>query len=142
MTDKISKSRRSANMAAIKSKDMKPEMAVRKMVHALGYRYRLHRRDLPGKPDLVFGPRRKVIFVHGCFWHMHPKETCLDARRPKSNTGYWTPKLARNVVRDSAHAAALRKFGWRVLVIWECETKDPVKLTARLTKFLANPAII
>ena len=89
MADKISKTRRSANMAAIRSKDTSPELIVRRLVHSLGYRYRLHRHDLPGKPDLVFGPRRKIIFVHGCFWHMHPKANCLDARLPKSNTGYW-----------------------------------------------------
>ena len=140
MTDSLSPTRRSANMAAIRAKDTKPELIVRRIVHALGYRYRLHRRDLPGKPDLVFGPRRKVIFVHGCFWHMHPKANCLDARRPKSNFGYWTPKLARNVARDAEHVATLRKLGWRVLVIWECETKDTANLAARVTKFLAKRA--
>ncbi len=136
MTDSLSPARRSANMAAIKSKDMMPEMAVRKLVHALGYRYRLHRRDLPGKPDLVFGPRRKVIFVHGCFWHLHPKKNCRDARRPKSNASYWSPKLTRNTTRDAEHVAALRKLGWRVLVIWECQTIDAARLRARLKKFL------
>ena len=135
MTDLLKKAERSRNMAAIKSKDMKPEIAVRKLVHALGYRYRLHRRDLPGKPDLVFGPRRKVIFVHGCFWHLHPKKNCRDARRPKSNTGYWTPKLTRNIARDAANTAALKAMGWRVLVIWECETGDETRLRARLKLF-------
>lgn len=138
MTDKISKRRRSVNMAAIRSSGTKPELIVRRAVTTLGYRYRLHRKDLPGKPDLVFGPKRKVIFVHGCFWHMHPKAKCPDARLPKSNTAYWSPKLARNVARDRQHAKALKKLGWRVLVIWDCETRDPLKLGVRLTTFLAG----
>lgn len=136
MTDKLTPSRRSANMAAIKSKDTTPELAVRRIVSALGYRYRLHRRDLPGKPDLVFGPRRKVIFVHGCFWHMHPKASCLDARAPKSNTGYWTPKLLRNAARDAEHIANLKSLGWRALIIWECETRDEMRISNRISKFL------
>ena len=111
-------------MAAIRSKDTAPERAVRRVVTALGYRYRLNRRDLPGKPDLVFGPRRKVIFVHGCFWHMHPKANCLDARQPKSNTGYWSAKLTRNVARDAENVRKLQALGWRVLIVWDCETKD------------------
>ncbi len=136
MTDRLSKSRRSANMAAIRAKDTKPELVVRSLVHSLGYRYRLHARDLPGKPDLVFRPRRKVIFVHGCFWHLHPDAECLDSRRPKSNKGYWGPKLSRNVERDAQHAAALKSEGWKVLVVWECETKKLTPLTKRLAKFL------
>jgi DNA mismatch endonuclease, patch repair protein len=138
MTDKISKRRRSANMAAIRSKDTTPELAVRRIVHALGYRYRLNRRDLPGKPDLVFGPSRKVIFVHGCFWHLHPKKSCRDARQPKSNQTYWTPKLTRNAERDLQHTTALQALGWRVLVIWDCETRFPVKLTAKVQRFLEH----
>ena len=136
MTDSLSPARRSANMAAIRSKNTAPELIVRRIVHSLGYRYRLHRRDLPGKPDIVFGPARKVIFVHGCFWHMHPKKNCSDARPPKSNTGYWSPKLQRNVARDAEHVTALRKLGWGVLTIWDCETKDDVRLCARVRKFL------
>jgi DNA mismatch endonuclease, patch repair protein len=135
MAEKISVFRRSVNMAAIQSGDTKPEMIVRRLVYRLGYRYRLHRRDLPGKPDLVFGPRRAAIFVHGCFWHMHPKG-CPDAREPKSNTGYWQPKLRRNVERDKENIRALRRDGWSVLVIWDCETKDAVQLTRRLITFL------
>ena len=95
---------RSANMRAIRSKDMLPELAVRSFVHKMGYRYRLHRKDLPGKPDLVFGPRRKVIFVHGCFWHSH---TCKAAHVPKSNQAYWVPKLERNRARDRKSLEAL-----------------------------------
>ncbi len=138
MTDAISKSRRSANMAAIRSADTKPELIVRRLVYSLGYRYRLHRKDLPGKPDLVFGPARKIIFVHGCFWHLHPKSGCLDSRIPKSNTAYWRPKLLRNVARDQRNRRELRRLGWRVLVIWECETRNPVRLQRRLTEFLGK----
>ncbi len=123
-------------MAAIQSKDTKPELIVRRLVHSLGFRYRLHARDLPGKPDLVFRPRRKVIFVHGCFWHLHPDENCLDARKPKSNKSYWGPKLTRNTQRDAEHITVLRARGWRVLVIWECETKKSAHLTKRLIRFL------
>jgi DNA mismatch endonuclease, patch repair protein len=138
MADKISRARRSQNMAAIRSKDMKPEIIVRRLVYSLGYRYRLHRKDLPGKPDLVFAPRRKVVFVHGCFWHLHPKSDCLDARRPKSNTGYWGPKLDRNVERDAHHVSALKSLGWKVMVVWECETKDTGRLSRRLQRFLGD----
>ncbi|MBR0960882.1 very short patch repair endonuclease [Bradyrhizobium japonicum] len=135
--DKLTPERRSENMRRIKSKDMKPELAVRQLVHRLGYRYRLHRADLPGKPDLVFGPRRKLIFVHGCFWHGHDREGCLDSRRPKSNTEYWTPKLSRNKQRDAERVAALQSMGWSVLTIWECETKDLQEVEKRIRRFLA-----
>lgn len=110
-------------MRAIRSTGMKPELAVRRLVHSMGYRYRLHRKDLPGKPDLVFGPRRKVIFVHGCFWHQHSDPGCKIARMPKSKPDYWKPKLARNVERDRQHQAELEANGWSVLIVWECETK-------------------
>lgn len=136
MTDKITPERRSANMARIRSKDMKPELHVRRLVHSLGYRYRLHRKDLPGKPDLVFGPQKKVIFVHGCFWHLHPDPDCADAKMPKSNTAYWKPKLERNVERDRQHIAALTEAGWKVLTIWECETRDMREVEQRIVKFL------
>lgn len=134
--DKLTPERRSENMRRIKSKDTKPELLVRRMVHGLGHRYRLHRKDLPGKPDLVFGPKRKVIFVHGCFWHGHEREGCLDARRPKSNSGYWNPKLTRNQERDTERISALKADGWDVLVIWECEATDEKKLRTRLRQFL------
>jgi DNA mismatch endonuclease (patch repair protein) len=134
--DKLTPERRSENMRRIKSKDMKPELLVRRLVHGLGYRYRLHRKNLPGKPDLVFGPRKKVIFVHGCFWHGHEREGCLDARRPKSNTSYWNPKLTRNKQRDAERIIALRANGWDVLVVWECDTADVEALRARLRQFL------
>lgn len=125
-------------MAAIKSTGMKPEMLVRSAVHRLGFRYRLHARDLPGKPDLVFRPRKKVIVVHGCFWHQHAKSDCLDGRRPKSNTEYWSPKLEGNVARDARNITALQEAGWDVLVIWDCETKDADQLALRLRKFLGK----
>lgn len=136
MADKISQQRRSANMARIKSKDMKPELVVRRLAHALGYRFRLHRNELPGKPDLVFASRKAVIFVHGCFWHQHQSAKCLDARLPQSNQSYWLPKLARNVARDAENLSKLEADGWRTLIIWECETKDSRQLASRLKHFL------
>lgn len=136
MADKLSKAQRSANMRRIKSKGTSPEMRIRRLVHSLGFRYRLHRKDLPGKPDLVFGPRRKVIFVHGCFWHQHTE--CIDGRKPKSNTGYWSGKLDRNVRRDAENQEKLKALGWDVLVIWECETSHSERLENRLPTFLRN----
>lgn len=131
--DKISPARRSANMRAIRSKGMKPEMLVRRAVYRLGRRYRLHRKDLPGKPDLVFIGAKKAIFVHGCFWHQHPG--CREGRPPSSNQSYWGPKLARNVERDAQSLERLRAAGWQALVIWECETADANALAARLKSF-------
>ena len=134
MADKLSVARRSANMRAIRSKDMKPELVVRSAAHAMGYRFRLHRRTLPGKPDLAFAGRQKVIFVHGCFWHQHAG--CQDGRMPRSSIAYWRPKLRRNIRRDTEHLAALKAGGWKVLVIWECETVDERRLRLRLQRFL------
>ena len=136
MVDRLSIARRSANMSRIRSKDTKPEWTVRRLLHAEGYRYRLHGKDLPGKPDLVFNKRRKVIFVHGCFWHQHARVECSDARRPKSNETYWDAKLQKNVERDAAHLFSLRSKGWEVEVVWACETKDLDRLRARLIRFL------
>ena len=133
--DNISAERRSANMRAIRSKDMSPEMVVRRVTHSLGYRYRLHRRDLPGRPDLVFSSRRKVIFVHGCFWHAHG---CKCAHVPKSNADYWKPKLERNQERDEENVTALAEIGWESLIIWECETADAHSLKKHLKTFLAR----
>lgn len=124
---------RSANMRAIRSKDMKPEVAVRQLVHKLGYRFRLHRKDLPGKPDLVFASRRKVIFVHGCFWHSH---SCKAAHVPKSNLDYWGPKLQRNKARDCKNIEVLTASGWTSLVIWECELNDTEAVAKRVNRFL------
>lgn len=109
-------------MRAIRSKDMKPELAVRRAAYALGYRYRLHRKDLPGKPDLAFISKKKAIFVNGCFWHQH--KTCREGRPPKSNSAYWAPKLQRNIERDRENVEALELAGWTVLTLWECEIAD------------------
>lgn len=123
-------------MAKIRSVDTRPELAVRRLVHALGYRYRLYRGDLPGRPDLVFAGRRKIIFVHGCFWHQHPKASCVDSRLPRSRPEYWLPKLQRTVERDRSHIRALRRSGWRVLVVWECEIANDCLLQGRIKRFL------
>lgn len=133
MANKLNPERRSANMARIRSKNSKPEMIVRSLVHGMGYRYRLHRKSLPGKPDLVFGPRRKAIFVHGCFWHQH---SCREGRIPDSRREYWEPKLKRNTERDQEAVEKLQKCGWDVMVVWECETKDVDRLKCRIQDFL------
>lgn len=125
-------------MRAIRDRDTAPELIVRQMAHQMGYRYRLHVKSLPGKPDLVFPSRMKVIFVHGCFWHQHPKKKCTDARLPRSNLKYWLPKLARNVARDAEHIKSLKANCWKILVIWDCETKRIRKLTACLRRFLGE----
>jgi DNA mismatch endonuclease (patch repair protein) len=125
---------RSENMRRIRGKDTIPEMAVRRLVHGMGYRYRLHRRDIPGKPDLAFPGRRKVIFIHGCFWHQHPG--CREGRPPKSNTAYWLPKLERNQMRDKAALEQLAASGWQALTVWECETTDIHALSDKMRIFL------
>lgn len=134
MTDPLSNSRRSENMRHIRSKGTKPEITVRKIAHSMGYRFRLHVSDLPGKPDIVFPKLRKVIFVHGCFWHLHKK--CREGRIPNSRREYWEPKLFGNVERDRKQIAELRKLGWRSLVIWECETGKSSGLEKKLARFL------
>ena len=123
-------------MRAVKSKDTGAEMIVRRLVHSLGYRYRLHRRDLPGVPDLVFPARRAVIFVHGCFWHQH--DCRRGARMPKTRRDYWGPKLRKNQDRDRRQQEGLRVQGWRVLVVWECETADQARLARQLKGFLQD----
>ena len=136
MADTVTPERRSEIMSNIRSKDMKPEMAVRQGLFAMGYRYRLHRKDLPGKPDLVFPCRRAAIFVHGCFWHQHADPACKIARLPRSNQEYWLPKLERNVARDAVHQEELRRLGWKVLMIWECEIRAGSDFLERAKKFL------
>lgn len=128
--------KRSRIMRAVKGRDTAPEMQVRRLVFGLGYRYRLHRKDLPGKPDLVFIGRRKVVFVHGCFWHGH--DCRRGCRTPKTNVNYWRNKLARNRARDAANVAALETKDWRVLVIWECDLRRNVQITSRLRRFLGR----
>ena len=139
MTDIVSPTRRSQLMANIGSKDTKPELAVRKVAHALGFRFRLHRPDLPGRPDLVFPRLRKVLFVHGCFWHQH--SGCPRAALPKTNTAFWRIKLANNVVRDQSTSKGLHSTGWTVGTIWECETHALPDLRAKLTAFLISPPL-
>ncbi|MGA3705790.1 very short patch repair endonuclease [Ralstonia nicotianae] len=130
--DETPEALRSRTMRAVKSKDTGPEMIVRRFLHAAGLRYRLHDSRLQGKPDLVFPGRRIALFVHGCFWHQHPN--CPAAARPKSSSDYWTRKLDGNVARDARHQSALKAAGWTVLVIWECETRDPEALNALLKR--------
>ena len=133
-TDEAPSAATRRRMSRVGSKDTGPEMRVRRTAHALGYRYRLHAGDLPGSPDLVFRSRKKVVFVHGCYWHRHPG--CKRASTPSTRRDYWQAKFDRNVARDAAAESALREAGWDVLVIWECETKDPEALTDRLATFL------
>lgn len=135
MVDHISAERRSWLMSRVRGKDTKPEMVVRRIAHALGYRFRLHRKDLPGRPDLTFPRLRKVVFVHGCFWHRHG---CRKTTTPKSNVDFWLEKFRRNVERDAQAVEALRATGWNELVIWECETRDPDALAERLERFLRD----
>jgi DNA mismatch endonuclease, patch repair protein len=127
---------RAALMASVRQKGSRPEMIVRKLVHRMGYRYRLHRRDLPGSPDLVFPRLKKVVFVHGCFWHRH--EGCSRASNPKTRSSFWGDKFARNVERDAQVETALRRAGWRVLVVWECDTFEARRLAANLRGFLRS----
>ena len=122
MVDKLSKERRSWNMRQIRSRDTKPELLVRKLLHKNGYRFRLHRKNLPGRPDIVLPKYQIAIFVHGCFWHRH--RVFPDASTPKSRTDSWKKKFSENVARDKRNQLALRAEGWRVLIIWECETKN------------------
>ena len=130
MTDIVNSKRRSAIMACIGGRDTAPELAVRRIAHRMGLRFRLHCKDLPGRPDLVFPKHRLVVFVHGCFWHRH--EECKYAYTPKSRIEFWAKKFASNVARDARQEAALKALGWRVLVIWECETKDEVAVERKL----------
>src|SRR6185312_3237550 len=137
MADRLSPERRSENMRRIRSKGTKPEMIVRRLLYGMGYRYRLHARELPGKPDIVFRNLRKAIFVHGCFWHQHSK--CSDGRLPAARPEYWVPKLAGNIARDQKYLRSLRREGWKVLVIWDCKTQDEQELTKTLRAFLKKP---
>lgn len=134
MTDTFSPEVRSRIMAQVKSKNTKPEMTVRRLVHGLGYRYRLHRSDLPGRPDLVFPSRRKVIFVNGCFWHNHTN--CAKVRIPKTNRDYWITKITRNSERDARNFTLLEESGWQTDTIWECQLNDLEALATRLVRFL------
>jgi DNA mismatch endonuclease (patch repair protein) len=138
MADTLSPEARSRLMSRIRGKDTKPELAVRRILHSMGYRFRLHRRDLPGNPDIVLPRHGACIFVHGCFWHLH--SNCKDARIPKTKRAWWRKKLEGNVARDKRHAAALRRLGWRVITVWECQTEQPQRLLKRLANLLPAPA--
>ena len=123
-------------MSRVKGRDTKPELVVRSAAHRLGFRFRLHVRDLPGNPDIVFPRLKKVIFVHGCFWHGH--KGCPRSARPSANVGFWSDKLDGNIARDKRSRALLRKAGWKSLVVWQCETKDIQALSRRLLRFLSE----
>jgi DNA mismatch endonuclease, patch repair protein len=124
-------------MRAVRAKNTWPELAVRSMAHAMGFRFRLHQPDLPGKPDLVFPRLRRVILVHGCFWHRH--RGCRATTTPKANAGFWVAKFRRNLERDRATINTLRRHGWEVLVVWECQARDKIKLQRILRRFLKEP---
>jgi DNA mismatch endonuclease (patch repair protein) len=134
LMDIVSPEKRSRMMAGIKGKNTKPELVVRKLVHGMGFRYRLHHKDLQGSPDLVFPRLKKVIFVHGCFWHRHPG--CRFAYTPKSNAQFWLDKLECNTRRDAQALTALDSLGWQVLIVWECEVSDVSALTLKVRMFL------
>jgi DNA mismatch endonuclease (patch repair protein) len=132
--DTLTPAERSLRMSLVRGKDTKPELLVRRLVHGMGYRYRLHARDLPGNPDIVFPGKGKVVFVHGCFWHRHG--TCKNTRWPKSRLDFWRPKLERNQLRDKVNKKKLGRLGWKVLVVWECQLGKLPALMARLRAFL------
>ena len=136
MADHLSPSERSKNMAAISSKETKPELFVRKLIYTLGYRFRVNDKNLPGKPDIVFKGRQKAIFVHGCFWHRH--NNCKYASSPKTNLSFWEEKFTKNINRDKKVKSNLRLMGWQVLVVWQCELKKPETLSKKLIKFISR----
>ena len=135
MRDRLSKKRRSWNMSRIRGKDTKPEMVVRSLLHRLGYRFRLHGRKLPGRPDVVLPKHKTVVFVHGCFWLRHRK--CKNCTTPTNRRAWWLRKLEGNAARDKLHQRALRRFGWKVVKVWECETEE-AGFAARLEERLAG----
>lgn len=136
--DSMTPAQRSERMSRVRGADTKPEMLVRRLVHGMGYRYLLHGSGLPGRPDLVFPRRRKVMFVHGCFWHRHPDPKCALARLPKSRLDFWLPKLERNRARDLENQARLKELGWKAVVVWECQMKNRGLLAKRLRSFLGR----
>ena len=130
MTDHLTPEKRSWNMAQIKDRDTKPEMIVRSMLHRMGYRFRIHRKNMPGKPDIVLPKYKTVLFVHGCFWHRH--RDCKFATTPKSNESFWKEKFDRNVANDRKHQQSLKQMGWQVIVVWECELTDMEQLIKKI----------
>lgn len=137
MADFLTPAQRSAHMSRIRSKDTKPELRVRRLLHSAGYRFRTHLAEVPGRPDVAFTAKRKLIQVNGCFWHDH--QGCPGSRNPKSNSEYWTRKLARNRERDHRHLDEAHALGWEVMVVWECELNDDAALKSRLADFLGHP---
>jgi DNA mismatch endonuclease (patch repair protein) len=134
--DRISKEHRSWNMSRIKCRDTNPELVVRSILHQLGYRFRLHSKTLPGRPDIVLPKWRRVILVHGCFWHRHPG--CKFAYTPKSRIKFWTTKFLQNVERDRFIAGKLRRMGWKVTIVWECQVQKPEHLALKLDRLIRN----
>ena len=139
MADNRSTALRSKTMAAVRQKDTGPEMLVRRLLHRLGYRYRLHAKELPGRPDIVFRPRRKAIFVNGCFWHGHG---CVKGQLPKSKLEYWGPKIQKNIERDRGNVRELQDRGWNVLVVWQCELATESDLQDRLERFVRGDSTV
>ena len=137
MTDTISKDIRSWNMSRIRSKDTKPELIVRSALHRLGYRFRLHKKDLPGKPDIVLAKYRTVIFVHGCFWHQH-NDNCGITNKPTSNTKFWFEKFKKNKERDKRSITEIERMGWKVLTFWECQILDKNRKPRDLTRMIKD----
>lgn len=138
MTDIVSREKRSQMMASVRTRDTKPELLVRSLVHRMGFRFRVHRKDLPGSPDIVLSKHRKVVFVHGCFWHRHPG--CSATTSPKSNADFWEEKFLTNMARDQRCQEALKEMDWEVLVVWECETRTHENLKRKLEAFLQAKA--
>jgi DNA mismatch endonuclease (patch repair protein) len=138
VVDSLTKAQRSERMSRVRGRDTKPEFLVRRLVHALGFRFRLHDRRLPGSPDLVFKSRKKAIFVHGCYWHRHPDPNCKLARLPKSRLDFWRPKLEGNRERDLRNQSELDALGWRYLIVWECELMHIEQLENKLLGFLRD----
>ena len=134
MPEKLSPQQRSALMSRVKQRNTAPELIVRRLLHRLGYRFRLHRKDLPGKPDIVLPRHRKIILVHGCFWHGHTD--CRRGTRPVTNAAFWNTKIDRNIARDTKVLAELQALGWTVLTVWDCETRDTAKLQEQIQQFL------
>jgi DNA mismatch endonuclease (patch repair protein) len=137
MADVFTKSERSRIMAQVHSKDTTPELIVRSTIHRLGYRFSLSAKKLPGKPDIVLSRFHKLIFVHGCFWHQH--KNCKASKKPSSNSEYWNNKLDRNILRDRKNTASLKKSGWDVLIIWECQIRNTISLSNKLANFMKTP---
>jgi DNA mismatch endonuclease, patch repair protein len=138
MTDHLSAEERSNLMRKVRGKDTKPELIVRRLIHSMGFRYRLHVGNLPGHPDIVFTSKNRIVFVHGCFWHRHSANSCRFARLPKSREEFWVPKLEANRLRDARNQRALRRLGWKILVVWECQLGNKEQLKNKLSRYLED----